>query len=122
MQLFAAETLQLTDDVLANLTSLQLSNVSLFSFDTNMAAKRNRSSSGCKTYPGDLLWPTSLVWDVFDLVLGGALIKTKPFASSCYDDFGNYNAAQCATVTNNWSNDSYLSYVLAALHSAFLVF
>lgn len=119
VQLFSAETAQLSDEVLANLTNLQLSNISLFSFDANDTSSKARRSlfGSCKTYPGDLLWPSTLLWDVFDLLLGGALIQTKPFASPCYDDFGNYNAAQCATVTNNWSNDSYLSYVLGVLPS-----
>lgn len=113
VDLFNAETAQLTDDVIANLTNLQLSNITLFSFDTPEASKAKRSLSGsCKTYPGDFLWPSSLVWTVFDLITGGALIKTKPYASPCYDDFGNYNAAKCATISNNWSNNSYLSYVL----------
>lgn len=116
VQYFDAETAQLTDEVLANLTSLQLSNITLFAFDTVETSKAKRSLFGaCKTYPGDLLWPTDLVWTVFNIISGGALIKNKPYAAPCYDSFGNYNAAQCATITNNWSNNSYLPYVSSAL-------
>ncbi|KAL1845367.1 hypothetical protein VTK73DRAFT_619 [Phialemonium thermophilum] len=106
--LLPAETVQLTDSVLANLTDLQLSNISLFSFDNGSAVAKRSLFSGCKTYPGDLLWPSQIVWDVFNLLLGGALIKTVPFASPCYQDFHNYDAAKCAYLTNNWSNYSYM--------------
>ncbi|KAB5532765.1 FAD binding domain-containing protein [Coniochaeta sp. 2T2.1] len=109
VDLFPAETAQLTDDVLANLTSLQLSNISLFGFDAPETGNAKRAFSKCKTYPGDFLWPIDLVWTVFDLLTGGALIKTKPFASPCYNNFGNYNAAKCANIDANWSNNSYLS-------------
>ena len=101
----------MTDDVLANLTSLQLSNISLFGFDTPETAKAKRAGQ-CKTYPGDFLWPIDLVWNVFNLLSGGALIKTKPFASPCYNNFGNYDPAKCANIDANWSNNSYISYVI----------
>ncbi|KUI67939.1 putative FAD-linked oxidoreductase YvdP [Cytospora mali] len=108
--LLPSETLQLTDAILANLTSLELSNVSLFGFtdnSTSAASRRPFASGFCKTYPGDSLWPSDIVWDVFDLLLGGALIETKPLASPCYDDFGNYDGSQCAWLSVNWANDSY---------------
>jgi hypothetical protein len=112
VDLFKAETAQLTDDVIANLTSLQLSNITLFGFDTPEAANAKRGLfSGCKTYPGDLLYPSELVWKVFNLIAGKSLIKTKPYASPCYDSFGNYDAAKCAVIDSNWANNSYLSYV-----------
>jgi FAD/FMN-containing dehydrogenase len=107
VEYFPDETLQLTDDILANLTDLQLSNISLFSFDNTTLSKRGLRD-GCKTYPGDLLWPSDLTWKVFNLLTGGALIKTTPYASPCYDDYGNYDAAKCAFLTNNWSNNSFL--------------
>jgi hypothetical protein len=110
LEYFNDETLQLTDDILANLTDLQLSNVSLFAFDTTDLSKRGLRD-GCKTYPGDLLWPSTVTWKVLDLLLGGALIKTIPYASPCYDDYGNYDAAKCDFLTSNWSNNSYLQYV-----------
>lgn len=109
--LFAAETVQLTDEVLSNLTRLQLSNNSLFQFaqDTNERRwlKGRTSAQACKTFPGDLLWPSDSIWKVFDLLLGGALIKMIPYAAPCFDDFGVYNASKCASLSVNWANGSY---------------
>lgn len=100
--------------MLANLTTLRLSEVALFGFDDNSTATSKRSSSAkCKTYPGDALWPSAGVWDVFDLLLGGSLIKTVPIASPCYDDYGNYDEARCTWLTENWSNYSYFQFVIS---------
>lgn len=75
---------------------------------SSSSSSSKRASAGtCKTYPGDALWPSTVVWDVFDLLLGGALIKTVPVASPCYEDYGNYDEAACEWLTANWSNDSY---------------
>ncbi|ROW06836.1 hypothetical protein VMCG_04033 [Cytospora schulzeri] len=110
VSLLSSETHQLTDTILANLTAHELSSISLFGFAENSTSTTYRRSLGpgtCKTYPGDSLWPSDDVWSVFDLLLGGALIETKPAASPCYDDFGNYNASQCTWLNANWANDSY---------------
>lgn len=102
-----AEALQLTDDVLANLTFLSLSNVSLFDFANgdSITSKRG-AATGCKTFPGDAGWPSDVIWDVFDLLTGGALIKTVPLASPCYDSWGNYDAVECAYLSEQWTNSS----------------
>lgn len=105
---FPAETVQLTDDVLANLTALSLSNISLFDFSTSDVTKRSLPS-GCKTFPGDRLWPSQIVWFVFDLLLGGALDAVTPLAAPCYNDHPkDRNAAKCNFITANWANDSYM--------------
>ncbi|KAI6093178.1 FAD binding domain protein [Hypoxylon rubiginosum] len=108
--LFAGETLQLTDAVLANLTELELSNVTLFSFQDESNSTESLSKRSifgkCKTYPGDYLWPSERTWRLFNILLGDALIETVPYASSCYDSFGNYDAAKCSFITNNWINAS----------------
>ncbi|KAJ0383473.1 hypothetical protein COL922a_010418 [Colletotrichum nupharicola] len=89
--LLKEETVQLTDAVLTNLTDLSLSNVSLFDFDTTSTGEKRsgsvRTFNKCKTYPGDLLWPI-------------------PIGASCYDDFGNYDAARCEHITNEWTNST----------------
>ena len=95
VELFPGEVLQLTDAVIANLTSLDLSNIDLFSFEDSPSAtvvRRKRTAIAkqkCKTYPGDILWPSTFVWKLFDILLGGALIKTIPYAVS--QDFREYH-------------------------------
>ncbi|KAL7625354.1 hypothetical protein AAE478_004570 [Parahypoxylon ruwenzoriense] len=108
--LFEGETLQLTDAVLANLTDLELSNVTLFNFQNESSSEEKLSKrtlfGKCKTYLGDFLWPSNSTWNVFNLLLGGSLIETVPYASVCYDSFGNYDKDKCDFITNNWINAS----------------
>tara|TARA_R110002060_G_scaffold9940_5_gene14841 strand:+ start:810 stop:1103 length:294 start_codon:yes stop_codon:yes gene_type:complete len=94
--------------VIANLTDLELSNITLFSFEDSPAngLKKRTVFGKCKTYAGDFLYPSTLVWKIFDILLGGALIKTVPYAAPCYDDFGNFNKAKCDFLTANWVNGS----------------
>lgn len=109
--LFASETAQLTDAVLANLTDINLTNASLFTFDSSSAesdvSKRTFSSS-CKVFPGDIFYPSSIVWKLFDLVLGGGrVIKTVPSAASCYNSWPEQrDANECEYVTAEFT-DSY---------------
>ncbi|KAI1309297.1 FAD binding domain-containing protein [Xylaria venustula] len=105
--LFPGETRQLTRDVIANLTSLKLTNAVLFSFP-DPAAPIN-SSEDCKNFPGDSVkFPGTITTTVLNLLLGGSLIHTKPFASPCFPDFNNQDSAKCAEITENWFNDSYI--------------
>ncbi|KAL2760206.1 hypothetical protein ACRALDRAFT_1038748 [Sodiomyces alcalophilus JCM 7366] len=111
--LFPEETTQLTDSVLANLTELELSSIDLFSFDDDEvdddpAVQKRNPPNQCKTYPGDPRYPVQAVWNVFNLLSGGKLIKTVPFASVCYDDFGNFDQARCDFISANWINNSYI--------------
>ncbi|GKT41179.1 uncharacterized protein ColSpa_01360 [Colletotrichum spaethianum] len=56
------ETIQLTNAVLANLTKLELSNISLFTFaESQLTQKRATPNNKCKTFPGDLLYPNEFV-------------------------------------------------------------
>lgn len=101
--LFAGETVQLTDSVLASVTSsIQNESISsLFAFASNFTSSK-RSLDGCKFMPGDSLWPVDLVWNIFDDLLGGALIKASPLAAVCYPDWPEYDTAKCATITADW--------------------
>lgn len=113
--LFDVEAVQLTDLVLTDLANDdQVSEyVYLFAFENSTTigastqARRVRQTKKCKTYPGDLLWPSKIVWGVFDLVLGGALEPIIPLASPCYKDsmYSNYNTTKCAAITAAWGVD-----------------
>lgn len=104
--LFHYETVQLTNDVLTNVTTAIQNNSisSLFAFGANSTSstgsKRNWRS--CKILPGDSLWPDDTVWNIFNALLGGRLIKAAPLAASCYEDWPEYNPAQCSTITSDW--------------------
>ncbi|EAQ88599.1 hypothetical protein CHGG_05218 [Chaetomium globosum CBS 148.51] len=104
------ESRQLTDDVLANLTSHQLSDIELFLFDDTdsedaaQVSRRTWTNVGdCKTYPGDWKYPSRLTWGVFNLLTGGALIETVPIGAVCYPNSGVYDAAKCADILENWT-------------------
>ena len=110
--LFETETVQLTEPVVAELQEdEQVAEYAyLFAFENSTLnarstrAQRARRAARCKTYPGDLLWPSKLVWGIFDLVLGGALSPIIPLASPCYpeSEYNNYDAQKCAAITNAW--------------------
>lgn len=109
--LFEAETVQLTDDVVADLQSNPevAKYASLFEFgDANSTvaarARRARRALRCKTMPGDALYPNKLVWSLTDLLLGGALEPIIPIGSPCYPDseYNNYDAERCAYLVKNF--------------------
>jgi len=99
-ELFQWETLQLTQPVLANLTSLNLTDIALFGFPTTSSA----STSHCKVFPGDANWPSPIAWEVLNLLTDNALIQTIPLAAPCYSGWPEYNAAACTSITSQWSD------------------
>lgn len=104
---FPSESAQLTTDVLANLTALNLTDVYAFQFGNTTTSASKRSSRECKVLPGDKSWPSTITWLVLDLLTGGALIEGRPSAAVCYKDWPEYNAAKCAAVTTNWTSPEY---------------
>lgn len=103
----------LTDAVLRNLTNLKLTNIVLFTFPEVFAKAHVELGSAingpCKTFSDDFVgFPGIVTNKVFDLLIGGNLIQTTPFAAPCYSDFGNENAAECAEIASHWYNDSYI--------------
>jgi len=113
--LFDKEAVQLTDNVVADLQNNPslAAYAHLFEFgdssNSSMSARarRVRRSQRCKTMPGDLLYPSKLVWGVFDLLLGGALEKIVPIGSPCYKKFeyNNYDAGKCASLVQNYDQE-----------------
>lgn len=107
---FTSETVQITDAVVDNITTVVNSTIAdLFAFADNETLSA-RSTASCKVAPSDAAWPSTLVWNIFDLLLGGRLIKTVPSAAVCYKSWPQYNAAKCATVLDQWTNST-LQYV-----------
>lgn len=113
--LFDTEAVQLTDNVVSDLQNNPdvAEYASLFEFEDSSnssqsaRARRIRKSLRCKTMPGDLLYPSKLVWGVFDLLLGGALEKIVPIGSPCYkkSEYNNYNAAKCASLVADYNKE-----------------
>lgn len=102
IDLFNVEAIQLTDEVLETV-SAQTNETdvrAVFGFDDAAPSSRlARRSGSCKVYPGDWNYPQPLIWSIFDLLLGGALIKTIPVAAPCYNSSGVYDAAKCADIS-----------------------
>lgn len=115
VNLFEAETVQLTEDVVADLKTSDNDTIAeyahLFAFDSTASSATKRSqqrrTASCKAAQGTSAWPSKIVWGVFDLLLGGALNTITPLASVCYKNspYNNYDAAKCATVSANWGEE-----------------
>lgn len=103
--LLEAERTQLTEAVVQRLEKNEATTkiADLFAFGTNESAEK-RSFAQCKTYPGDTLWPSDSIWDVFDLLLGDALIPTVPISAPCYDSqWGPKDLAKCNQILNTFN-------------------
>lgn len=112
--LFSIESIQLTDKVVSGLQDNPdvAEFASLFNFgDANTTAdarsRQTRSVQRCKTMPGDALYPSKLLWSVFDLLSGGALEPIVPIGSPCYPNsaYKNYNAERCAFLVKNYDQE-----------------
>ncbi len=92
--------------MLANLTAHQLTGIEFFGFGDAQglsASGKPTPVGSCKVFPGDAAWPSQLTWAVFNLLTGGALIKTVPIGAVCYPNSGVYDAQKCAAVIDKWS-------------------
>lgn len=99
-------SLQLTEDVIANLTDLKLTDIELFGFDDEQQeASKRENEAKCKTYPGDAKYPGKITWKVFDILTGGALIKNKPLGSACYEG-KDYDEKKCQFLLDNWNQST----------------
>ncbi|KAL4746443.1 hypothetical protein BDW72DRAFT_210436 [Aspergillus terricola var. indicus] len=103
--LFPSETVQLTDAVLDKVVSTYNASISDLFRSRNASASSSlarQSRHSCKLMPGDEEWPSALTWEIFDLLLGGSLIKATPLAAYCYPDWPEYDADKCSEITTNW--------------------
>lgn len=109
-----AERQQLTDDVVDRISSDEttVDYASYFTFeDSPISNETSRGTAApCKTFPGDSDWPADVVWDIFDHLLGRALIPTKPFGAACYDSkWGAKDEIECANIIRNANKSDFLS-------------
>ncbi|KAK8035536.1 hypothetical protein PG993_010531 [Apiospora rasikravindrae] len=95
------EAFQLTDAVLANLTSLDLANVTLFRFDDGSPP----ATPKCKAFPGENVWPTDETWNTFNALTGGKLITPVPLGAVCYGG-DHYDAAKCQDLLDKWDDST----------------
>lgn len=109
-----AERQQLTDDVVNRVSNDKFTAeyASYFAFEDSPISNVNDRSATipCKSFPGDSDWPSDAVWDVFDNLLGKALIPTRPFGAPCYDSkWGEKDETECANIIRNSTNANFLS-------------
>ncbi|KAI7784264.1 fad binding domain containing protein [Diaporthe eres] len=109
-----AERQQLTDDVVNRISSEKSTAeyASYFAFeDSPVSNANNRSAAApCKSFPSDSDWPSHAMWDVFDRLLGEALILTRPMGAPCYDsEWGERDESECANTIRNSANADFLS-------------
>ncbi|KAK0658324.1 FAD binding domain-containing protein [Cercophora samala] len=104
--LFPYEAIQLSDGDLKKILHSKSASTSLFDFGRTSTKAAHKPRARCKTYPGDLTWPSEPIWNLFDDLLGGALIKTVPEASLCYPEWGRYSAVECEELTRSWNNST----------------
>lgn len=109
-----AERQQLTDDVVRRISSEKTTAeyASYFAFEDSPVSNATSpgATASCKSFPGDPDWPSDIVWDAFDHLLGGALIPTIPFGAPCYDsEWGEKDETECANIIKNSTNANFLS-------------
>ncbi|KAM7201741.1 FAD-binding domain containing protein [Naviculisporaceae sp. PSN 640] len=99
---FSWETEVLTDSILAGLaTTYGKKTADLFGFGKGKLLKKGE----CKVFPGEALWPSQQIWNIFNTTTGGALIKTVPLAAPCHNNWPQvYDNATCQAITQNWSD------------------
>jgi hypothetical protein len=120
---FSFESTQLTNEVISNLTALNLTGIEYFNFGNASSTVAKRDSASCKVLPGDAAWPSEIEWFLLDLLLGGALIEGIPTAAPCYSNWPQYNADECTAITSEWETSefqyfplpSYLPYSFSSL-------
>jgi hypothetical protein len=107
--LFDIETIQLTENVVSELRSNPdvTKYASLFEFGNANARSRRAQAQRCKTMPGDALYPSKLVWSIFNQLSGDALEPIVPIGSPCYHDsvYNNYDAERCAFLVKNFDQE-----------------
>lgn len=59
--------------------------------------------NSCKAYPGSSDWPSTGLWNTFNITLGGRLFQPTPPGAVCHEGWPTYDPARCPAVASNWS-------------------
>ncbi|KXH56567.1 FAD-dependent monooxygenase [Colletotrichum salicis] len=65
------------------------------------------ADSLCKTTPYNTTWPTDGDWTALNQSVRGALIRTRPVASSCYDGNPFSSVLTCDAVDDSWPSSAF---------------
>ncbi|KLU91525.1 FAD binding domain-containing protein [Magnaporthiopsis poae ATCC 64411] len=57
----------------------------------------------CRSFPGDVDWPSDAEWAALDSVLEGRLLKPTPLGAACDPSHPAYSAARCQTLVRDAS-------------------
>jgi hypothetical protein len=102
--LFDYEKIQLTDHDVAQLSA---EHQVYFGFDDSAVGSTYVSTSGeCKVQPADDDFPPPQIWEDLNAngLVKGSLIYTRPLASPCYSNWGNWDKATCEAIVKSWPN------------------
>lgn len=103
--LLDSERIQLTEAVIDRIKndSVASSIADVVAFGHNGTTMK-QNFTNCKTYPGDVLWPSQSEWDIFNALLDDGLIPTVPVASTCYDSkWRPKDVAKCNHVVSDFT-------------------
>lgn len=76
-----------------------------------VAGAYGKVESLCRTMPGNIGFPSSLAWDVFNASIDGRLIPVVPSAKYCQSLPTGY----CSE--SEWSNEAFRSYIPGAMEA-----
>ncbi|KAL3291573.1 FAD/FMN-containing isoamyl alcohol oxidase-like protein MreA [Colletotrichum asianum] len=115
----STEVQQLTEDVATRIvdreTTAEYASYFTFGDDLVSPPTQPQARAACKAFPGDPSWPRDEVWGVFDQLLGGALVPTKPLGAPCYDSkWGARDDIDCANIIKKSTDANFLSADLTA--------
>lgn len=102
------ETIQLNDSTIAGLNDLYPDDAKIFDFgDASSAGPSVVPETGCKAFPDESHWPSQDQWSLLASLTEEALIKGEPSAAVCYEDWPQYDAGDCASVTGKWGSPKF---------------
>ncbi|KAI1472378.1 FAD-binding domain-containing protein [Daldinia caldariorum] len=73
-----------------------------FPGNSKTTGRHDPVAAACKAAPGSPDWPSADTWAQFNQSTGGKLLRAAPPGAICHPKEPTYNAAQCATISQEW--------------------